>query len=546
MADTSLADRCMTDTLPSLPHVAVEVLHLARDADVPMSSLAKVIETDPALAARVLKVVNSSFFALPRRIGSIQQALTMLGLRAVRVMVLSLSFVNTVQEEGGGFDYEAYWRRSLGSAVAARLIAGAVDRSLEDEAFVAGLLSDLGMVAAWRGARDAYAPVLDAWGRGEGSLVELETRGLETDHAALGGTLLKRWGLPAPVCEAVTSHHAAEGTSAAGTLGIIVRCAGEVAALFCGELPAGDLDRVRRRCVAETGMGEQALEELFAGLEERLTETASLFAVKVGETIDYDSLQAEAASRLAELTIQAEVERIESSRLMEEAQGEAQRLSDERAAILEVAATDSLTGLANRATFDARLGEELARAEAMRQPLGLVMLDLDHFKAVNDTHGHQAGDAVLAHVGRLLKERLRASDILVRYGGEEFLLVLPDSGPESSAAIAETLRRTFEATTVRTGKQDLQIRASFGVACVGPGQNVTVDEIIARADEALYAAKGLGRNRVTTWAELTTDQDRPAPTAASAEAASAAPCAEPPAGTAQPAEAPQPTAATHA
>ena len=497
MADTSLADRCMTDTLPSLPHVAVEVLHLARDADVPMSSLAKVIETDPALAARVLKVVNSSFFALPRRIGSIQQALTMLGLRAVRVMVLSLSFVNTVQEEGGGFDYEAYWRRSLGSAVAARLIAGAVDRSLEDEAFVAGLLSDLGMVAAWRGARDAYAPVLDAWGRGEGSLVELETRGLETDHAALGGTLLKRWGLPAPVCEAVTSHHAAEGTSAAGTLGIIVRCAGEVAALFCGELPAGDLDRVRRRCVAETGMGEQALEELFAGLEERLTETASLFAVKVGETIDYDSLQAEAASRLAELTIQAEVERIESSRLMEEAQGEAQRLSDERAAILEVAATDSLTGLANRATFDARLGEELARAEAMRQPLGLVMLDLDHFKAVNDAHGHQAGDAVLRSAAESMRRVAGAQGLVARYGGEEFAVILPNRGAGETRTLAEDLRRAIGSREVVHEKQRLRVTASLGCSCQEPGGlPLRPADLVAEADRWLYRAKRAGRDRV--------------------------------------------------
>ena len=212
----------------------------------------------------------------------------------------------------------------------------------------------------------------------------------------------------------------------------------------------------------------------------------------------------------------------------------------------QLAEIDFLTELVNRRHATGYIKREIARARRQGTPVGFVMMDLDHFKAVNDTHGHQAGDAVLAHVGRLLKERLRASDILVRYGGEEFLLVLPDSGPESSAAIAETLRRTFEATTVRTGKQDLQIRASFGVACVGPGQNVTVDEIIARADEALYAAKGLGRNRVTTWAELTPAQDRPQAAAAQANAASAAPCAEPPAGTAQPAEAPQPTAATHA
>ena len=186
----------------------------------------------------------------------------------------------------------------------------------------------------------------------------------------------------------------------------------------------------------------------------------------------------------------------------------------------QLAEIDFLTELVNRRHATGYIKREIARARRQRTPVGFVMMDLDHFKEVNDTHGHQAGDAVLAHVGHLLRERLRATDILVRYGGEEFLLVLPDSGLESSAAIAETLRRTLQDSAVRYRKRDLPVRASFGVAAVEPGQNATVDEIVARADEALYAAKGMGRNRVTTWDEITAEQDE-------AEASADGPAARP-------------------
>ena len=181
-----------------------------------------------------------------------------------------------------------------------------------------------------------------------------------------------------------------------------------------------------------------------------------------------------------------------------------------------LAEVDFLTDLVNRRHAEGYIKREMARARRKRTPVGFVMMDLDHFKTINDTHGHQAGDAVLSYVGHLLRERVRASDILVRYGGDEFLLVLPDSGLESSAGIAETLRRTLLDAPVPYRKESLAVRASFGVAAVEPGQNATVDEIVDRADEALYAAKGMGRNRVTTWDEITSE-DAPAPASASAE-----------------------------
>jgi diguanylate cyclase (GGDEF)-like protein len=172
----------------------------------------------------------------------------------------------------------------------------------------------------------------------------------------------------------------------------------------------------------------------------------------------------------------------------------------------QAATTDFLTELVNRRYATLHLKRELSLARRSGVPLGFVMMDLDHFKRVNDTHGHQAGDAVLAHAGKVLKRRMRASDIVVRYGGEEFLVVLPGADLASTAKVANDLRQTIETSPATIGSQELPVTASFGAAVVQPGGNISVDDIIKRADEALYAAKAAGRNRVVTWAELTNVQ----------------------------------------
>lgn len=185
-----------------------------------------------------------------------------------------------------------------------------------------------------------------------------------------------------------------------------------------------------------------------------------------------------------------------------------------------VAETDFLTELINRRQAKLHFEREVARARRRHTPVGFIMIDLDHFKRVNDTFGHQGGDAVLAHLGRLLRLHVRSSDIVVRYGGEEFLIVLPEAAPAISAAVAEKLRALIEGTSVACAGRPVTVTASFGVAVLDPSEPVSVNEIIGRADEALYVAKNEGRNRVVSWPDLH------APASDSAEAALAGAGAE--------------------
>jgi len=178
------------------------------------------------------------------------------------------------------------------------------------------------------------------------------------------------------------------------------------------------------------------------------------------------------------------------------------RLALAEARIREMAITDELTGLRNRRHIHARLDEELVRARRSGRPLSVAMFDVDHFKRVNDRHGHDAGDAVLRAVAAMAQRACRASDLLARYGGEEFLAVLPETDADAAGGIAERLRAWLEAMRVDHGGAAITVTASFGVATLDPASPGPADgaALLKRADEALYRAKGAGRNRVVNGA----------------------------------------------
>ena len=161
-----------------------------------------------------------------------------------------------------------------------------------------------------------------------------------------------------------------------------------------------------------------------------------------------------------------------------------------------LASHDPLTGASNRRFFMDQFGEAFTEAQGESRPISAVMADIDHFKQVNDTHGHQAGDEVIRRVSEALMLELRTGDNVCRYGGEEFCLILQETDIETAAMVAERLRKRIDTP----GYTRIPVTVSFGVSSLGLGAN-SLEELIDQADRALYVSKNSGRNRVSRWDE---------------------------------------------
>ena len=174
-------------------------------------------------------------------------------------------------------------------------------------------------------------------------------------------------------------------------------------------------------------------------------------------------------------------------------------LKESLAAMRIEATTDPLTGIGNRKLFDRRLKELVATAREEKQPISIIFADIDHFKSVNDTFGHQVGDMVLKRVGETLVECVKGRDLSARYGGEEFVVLLPGTPIKGAYVVAKEIRKTMaekKLTRKSTGEVLRQITLSLGIAELRHSEEA--DEMVARADAALYTAKRTGRNRTTS------------------------------------------------
>ncbi len=237
---------------------------------------------------------------------------------------------------------------------------------------------------------------------------------------------------------------------------------------------AGQIDGMRGEVAAAAD-----LEDLRRAVERRLLAIAEHVEHHLGE----ENERFERANR--------RIERLEAD--LHETREETERLRARIEEEQERASHDGLTGVANRAAFDERLAAEHARVARYGGTFTVLFWDLDHFKAINDTWGHEAGDRVLCTVARLLERELRASDLLARYGGEEFVILMPETDLEGALQVAEKLRAAVAGANFHYRDQPVPVTASCGAAELRRGESVA--ELLRRADAALYAAKQAGRNR---------------------------------------------------
>ncbi|MDQ7015072.1 MAG: diguanylate cyclase, partial [Gammaproteobacteria bacterium] len=208
------------------------------------------------------------------------------------------------------------------------------------------------------------------------------------------------------------------------------------------------------------------------------------YAMQIGSALEVVLLSIALADRISTLRAKKEL-----------AENLNRNLKQKNSELANLASHDGLTGLFNRNTFMQQLTLLMANAQRYEHPLTLIMIDLDHFKPVNDLYGHQMGDAVLQQVAQVLEKNKRASDMAARYGGEEFILLLPYADCQLACTVAERIRLQLQQIHFEQHPK-LNISASFGVACHDPKIDRNIEDLIERADVGLYQAKHQGRNRV--------------------------------------------------
>lgn len=231
-----------------------------------------------------------------------------------------------------------------------------------------------------------------------------------------------------------------------------------------------------------------------------LARLQALLAEKTAEADYYRQIAEETGRRamgqlseLQEMVVERNRMMTERDLLLATERALSSKLEAANQTLSHLANTDALTGVLSRRALFERLDEELARSRRFGGHLAVLMVDIDHFKRVNDDHGHQTGDLVLKSVAGAFSATLRMNDRIGRYGGEEFLAILPEIGAEGAFAVAERLRAAIAELAVQTQVGFVSVTSSIGVA------QLEVDELaealVARADAALYAAKGAGRDR---------------------------------------------------
>lgn len=483
---------------PSPSRVASEVIALARDPDIEIAKVAQAISRDPAMTAKILRIANSAFYAQRRPSKNLRQALVIVGLNAALTLALSFSLVSTLRGcRPNGIDYRRYWRRTLLAATACRALGESLHLGQEEDLFLAGLLQDVAILAIAKTTIDFYAGLPQE--ATHAAFIAHEHKTLGKDHAAFGAMLLKSWNLPDRLWQAVERSHSADSVDANSEEGRFACCiamGSELAdAVLAADRPAA-LDALATRLKKLLGLSDEKFTEVVTRILKLIPEAEDLYETSIIEPHDAEALMAQAREMLT-------LRNLHALREVHALQETAGLLLSRTEQLEDANRRDGLTGVMNRAWLDRHLDREFTQAVMFQRSLSVAFVDLDHFKKVNDTFGHQMGDRILRACAQVMQSSVRGSDIVARYGGEEFVILLPGTDDEIARQVCQRIIAAIRELRHESNNTSIVTTVSIGLATYTPQHRfASATELLDAADHALYAAKLRGRNRIDCFAEL--------------------------------------------
>ncbi len=453
-----------------------QVVRTTQDPDAPIAKIVRLVSSDPGLSVELLRIANSAYYSPRRKILSVAQATVFLGLRAVRHHAVSHVLKAVIdQVDLSGIDERRLWRNIVYRGAAAHVLAEMGGYEDATEAFTAGVVLDSGFVMLVALRPDLVAELELASRLPEEERLLRERALTGTTHPEVFGEHAREWGLPEGLVGPVESHHVEApdlSDARAQRLWRVIR----LADLLC-DARTGDPTAVKTFARARRLMPSLNAYEL-----RTLLERVELELPRLGDLVNPPKVSRPRSELLRDAV--AAMDGIQRETLVANRQ-----LQEENAALDRAASEDPLTGVANRRAFTRELASAVDRGV-----VSLVMFDLDHFKSVNDTHGHGVGDDVLVGVCRRLEEVMEPGERLGRLGGEEFGVLVPTEDPDVAWERAEVFRDALASRPMpcRDGVT-LQVTGSFG-GVTGAG---CADALYKAADDALYRSKRGGRNRVS-------------------------------------------------
>lgn len=467
--------------LPSPPGIAVRILQLVESEDSSLEDISNVISSDPVLTGKILKYVHSPLVGLGSQGTTIREAVAQIGMRGAQMLALSFSLISAEKKNScPSFDLDRFWSESVARAVAARRLTKHLSQGDPEDAFITALLCRLGQLVYATGLAQKYEPVLSVKQHGDLPLEERERNAFGIDHIKLSVLLLQDWQLPETVWKTVEAFAHAEFTSSP------TRCLAVADAIGAMLARSDQQDATAFARVLELGerhldLEAQESEDLLKQIGTDWTDYGRILSVETGKTPDLESIRQEAEELLETLRVATQIE--------------VSNLRSENEQLNQIAQRDRLTSLYNRGAFDDALATAMQKAQNSTEPLTLFMIDIDHFKKVNDAHGHPTGDGVLQHAARLITTSVRREGTAFRYGGEEFAVLASNCTIDQARKLAESIRQTIERSPFRDGDNVINLTVSIGIATAEwPEKTRDTSTLVSCADRRLYEAKSSGRN----------------------------------------------------
>jgi len=487
-------------SIPTLPSIAVEILEAVKDEDTSFEALARVVNSDPSLSARVLKVANSSFYGVSQKVNTIPKALSILGLEALKSIALSFVIVETMQGVSRNqFAFEYFWKRAVTAGVAAKSIAKAA-KVKYDEAFVSGLLQDIGIIIMYFIEREAYEQVLDEKKASAQPVFVVEKNIFGFEHQEVGERILDQWGLPPEISKPIGYHHCvSKAPEPYRRRARVLYLSDRISAVYHGNQSAHCVETITAMLEKEYNLQRASTEKLIDTIAEKSNEFFTFFNFSTRGVKPYSQLLEEANAELASLNLSYAQLAVQYKREKQKADELARELKDINNKLRSIAYMDALTGLYNRRLFLSTMENELRRAKRYARPFSLILFDIDRFKLINDKYGHRFGDTVLQGIGQVVKQTVRNTDVVARYGGEEFGIVMPETDLADAVITGERLRKQIETWSVPLNGKTVGVTISLGVTDYVAGMDVQdINDLFDIADQALYESKRNGRNMLTS------------------------------------------------